>query len=216
MVAIGPRGTAYTAVAFEIFADLYYRTSASVSAAASHQAVRALMAEDTRPDLRAALANRVTAALQLGLAPALPYAPDLTEPFDGAAFAEIADSMGPAGFALTAVWARLSAEPAEPGMLGAAYLAADFTAQVTRRFKGRPADNDARAGSDETLRTLAALGAEAGRAATALRHLLLESLSQDPETAAAIFQGFDRLAVVYPLPLLDDALVGAMESREVA
>ncbi len=211
MVAIGPRGTAYTAAAFEIFADLYYRTSACVGGAFSHQALRTFLGGDTRAELRAELGRRMIATLDLGLAPTRPFATDMAATQAAANDAVSAETTGPAGFALQAVWARLASAPADPGVLGAAYLAAEFTSQIARRLGANWPTAEA-----EPLRALTALSTEAGSIATALRHRLLESLTEDPARAAVIFRGFDRLAVVYPMALLDDAVLAAMESREVA
>jgi hypothetical protein len=221
MVAIGPRGTAYAAVAFEIFADLYYRTTASVNGALGHAALGTLLSDDTALDLRAALATRVLAALRLGLAPALgddPLRRGSTETADAAAAAALADDSGPAAFALLAVWSRLSEDPPAPGMLGAAYLAAQVTAQALRQLKSRWPDAgvDAGGGALPSAAEIAAFGAQAERFATHIRHLLLETLTDAPEAAALVLRGFDRLSVVFPLPLLDEAVAGAMDSREVA
>lgn len=221
MVAIGPRGTAYTAVAFEIFADLYYRTTASANGAARHAALSTMLSGDTPPPLRAALSLRVLKALQLGLAPALGYDPlshTGTDGSDATAIAALADESGPAGFALLAVWSRLSADPPAPGTLGAAYLAAQVTAQALRQLKSAWADAApaAEAGPHASVAEIAALSAQAERFATHIRHLLLETLSDDADAATLILKGFDRLSVVFPLPLLDEAVAGATENREVA
>lgn len=219
MVAIGPRGTAYTAAAFEIFADLYYRTSAIASSAANHISILVMLDENTLPVVRTELARRVLTALRQSLAPIATALPGMAQGI--VAPDALAVESRPAAFVLEAVWHRIASRPDSAGALGAGYLAAESVAQILQQpahvtAQGLTWDGSVPEGNAAADSALRRLGIEARLLATALRHMLLEELSRNPESAPAIFSGFDRLAVVFPAPLLDDTLTGLTDNRELA
>lgn len=207
MVAIGPKGAAYSAAAFEIFADIYYRTEAAVAAALVHPAIAGLTLAADTPEA-GERAELVFEALAQGLAPVQAMCRGETP---GVAPRSSDADSGPAGFALAAVWSRLLAHRTDPGLKSAGYFAADFTARLLRRLLV-----EWRAAPPPFAADAARLCAEAEAAAIPLRHALMDALTEAPEIAPELFRGFDRLNLVFPLPLLDEAMARPGRIRAVA
>ena len=118
----------------------------------------------------------------------------------------------PATFAVAAVWWRM-AEVEDPfGYLGAEYLFEQLTMLVTQALLPILQKHGL---SHDGLRFAVEHATEDAKHAVFVKHLILETVTRYPASAAAMLRCFDYFHAVYPLPVWDEAFQRATGSDHV-